>query len=274
MPLVSYISTCMGRLEHLRRALPTWLAQPDSEVVVVDWSCPDGSGDWVKAHHAQAGVVRVPGRAHFNLAAARNAGAARASGRWLCFVDADVLLDPGFSVLVHPLLDPAAYLLSEGGPHELMGTVVVPADAFRAVGGYDEAIEGWGAEDHDLYTRLRWRGLERRRYPHHVLSSIPHDESQRVAHAALKDRGLNWMVNRAYLEAKWSYLKLREEELDLEARRDLYRHVRATILEALESGRHPELAFSLGWRRLVSGVEYESSFTVRLRPAGGGAFHG
>ena len=113
MPLVSYISTCMGRLEHLRRALPTWLAQPDSEVVVVDWSCPDGSGDWVKAHHAQAGVVRVPGRAHFNLAAARNAGAARASGRWLCFVDADVLLDPGFSVLVHPLLDPAAYLLSE-----------------------------------------------------------------------------------------------------------------------------------------------------------------
>lgn len=266
MPLLSIISTCMGRLEHLQRTLPTWLAQPDAEVMVVDWSCPDGSGDWVAASLPEAAVVRVPGRRHFNLSAARNAGAAAARGAWLCFVDADVQLTAGFGDVIRPLLDPDAFLTAQGGPHELMGTAVVPAAAFRDVEGYDEALEGWGSEDWDLYTRLLWRGLERRRYSHEVLVPLPHGEAARVAHAELKDKGVNWLVNRAYLEAKWNFMKLQRRDLPLEERKSLYAHVRETLLAGLERGELPSLEFSLGWSRLITGVEVENRFVLNLRP--------
>src|SRR5260370_11681104 len=40
-PRLSVVVPCKGRLQHLRRSLPTFVAQPDSEVIVVDYDCPD-----------------------------------------------------------------------------------------------------------------------------------------------------------------------------------------------------------------------------------------
>ena len=51
----------------LRQTLGPMLDQPGGSCVVVDYSCPDGAGDWVEAHHPSAWVVRVPGQAGFNL---------------------------------------------------------------------------------------------------------------------------------------------------------------------------------------------------------------
>lgn len=48
MPLLTFVTTCRGRLAHLRRSLPTFVAQPDAEVVVVDYDCPERSGEWVE----------------------------------------------------------------------------------------------------------------------------------------------------------------------------------------------------------------------------------
>ncbi len=42
-PKFSIITTCKGRLEHLKQTLPAMLAQKDSEVIVVDYSCPHGT---------------------------------------------------------------------------------------------------------------------------------------------------------------------------------------------------------------------------------------
>ena len=58
MPLMSAIVTCKGRLEHLKQTLPLLMAMPDSEVIVVDYDCPDRSGDWVRAEHP--GAVKSP----------------------------------------------------------------------------------------------------------------------------------------------------------------------------------------------------------------------
>lgn len=265
MPLVSFVTTCMGRLAHLQRALPTWLVQPDAEIIVVDFSCPDRSGDWVAAEHPGVRVARVQGRRHFNLSAARNAGAAVASGRWLCFLDADILLAPDFGAAVFPQLEEGTYWRSEGGTTDLMGTVLVPRDAFTALDGYDEALEGWGNEDGDFYKRLRWRGVARRTYPHALMASIPHGDDQRVEHAFLRDRGVNWLVNRTYLEAKWNFMRLQERDLTLAERKNLYAHVRASVLQALEGNELPELAFSLGWQAMIPGVEVEHRFSLHLR---------
>jgi hypothetical protein len=56
-----FVTTCMGRLSALRHTVGPMLDQPArAGVVVVDYSCPDGSGAWVEANHPTDRVVRVP----------------------------------------------------------------------------------------------------------------------------------------------------------------------------------------------------------------------
>jgi hypothetical protein len=64
MVSVSYITTCMDRLEFLKQSLPMMLAQPASECVVVDYSCPQRCGEWVEREYSAATVMR----AHHRLA--------------------------------------------------------------------------------------------------------------------------------------------------------------------------------------------------------------
>ena len=43
-----FVTTCMGRLAALRQTLGPMLDQAEgSRIVVVDYTCPDGAGDWV-----------------------------------------------------------------------------------------------------------------------------------------------------------------------------------------------------------------------------------
>jgi hypothetical protein len=49
---VSLITTCKGRLAHLKETLPAFLAQgAGCEVIVVDYDCPEGAATWVNANH-------------------------------------------------------------------------------------------------------------------------------------------------------------------------------------------------------------------------------
>jgi hypothetical protein len=74
---------------------------------------------------------------------------------------------PDFSVLdrlgrTHPAKPPIprAGLRREADPAELWGlSFAVPAAAWQAVGGMDEAFEGYGGEETDLALRLAARGL-------------------------------------------------------------------------------------------------------------------
>ncbi|MBK6472014.1 MAG: glycosyltransferase family 2 protein [Betaproteobacteria bacterium] len=94
---VSLITTCKGRLAHLKETLPAFLAQgAGCEVIVVDYDCPEGAATWVNANHPQARVVQVRDAPIFNACKARSRGSAVATGRWLAFVDADVVLSVGF----------------------------------------------------------------------------------------------------------------------------------------------------------------------------------
>lgn len=265
-PRVSLIATCMGRLAHLRRALPTWTGQPDAEVVLVDWSCPDGSGDWVADAHPEARVVRVPGQPFFHHSAAKNAGAAAARAPWLAFVDADVLLAPDFGERVFPGLVEPAFWVAERGPKELTGTVLCPREAFEAVGGYDEAMVGWGSEDVDFFRRLAARGLPKRTFPADLLTGLPHGDELRVAHTPLKDKDAGWLVNMLYLEAKRALLERQGGELALSVRRSLHAEAQRAVLDSLRGGGDAVLELSTGWRTLSGPAQVEEKlvFTLRL----------
>ncbi len=270
MPQISFITTCMGRLDHLRQSLPTWLVQPDSEVVVVDYSCPQQSGEWVERTRPDVKVVRVPNEPYFNLSRARNAGAGAASGRWLCMVDADVLMAPDFTAALRHLLDTGYFFrVEQGARHDQAGTTLISRDAFNAVGGYDEVIEGWGAEDHDIYLRLQHEGQRRAHFPARLLSSIPHGDDLRTQHAAIRNRLLGWNVNRLYIEGKMTLMRLLGSPPALETRRSLYALVRRAVMEnAGKKEVRVELSLGPGPRATHANVEY-SVVLILKNPAAG-----
>src|SRR5665213_3378936 len=115
-PLFSLVTTCKGRLEHLRFTLPYMLALGDCEVIVVDYDCPDHAGDWVRATHPGVRVVQVADQPLFNLAHARNLGIDAARAPWLMIVDADVIVAPELLDVLRGLMQPGSYLLPEVRP--------------------------------------------------------------------------------------------------------------------------------------------------------------
>jgi glycosyltransferase involved in cell wall biosynthesis len=155
--------------EALAAFRPGW----ETEVIVCDNNSTDGTAAVARAHGAT--VVFEP---HNQIARARNAGAAAATGGWLLFLDADSVPTPALLAEARRAAeDPAilyagAFVQMDGelpwgaallvrGWNALSRTlrwmagsfVLVRAEAFRAVGGFDTGL--YAAEEIDLSRRLK-----------------------------------------------------------------------------------------------------------------------
>lgn len=170
-----------GTLAAIQGALaPLQAAGLRTELLVVDNASSDAT-----ARAAAACGVRVIHEPQRQIARARNAGAARARGHWLLFVDADCTPSAALMADLHACLrDPR---VAGGGSTLHMSGLRLPlralqeswnglsrglrwaagsflfcrAEAFRELGGFSEAL--YAAEEIDLSRRLkRWaraRGL-------------------------------------------------------------------------------------------------------------------
>ncbi|QKQ25290.1 glycosyltransferase family 2 protein [Candidatus Reidiella endopervernicosa] len=134
----------MGRLSHLQQSLPLALAQPNVNCIVVDYSCPNNSGDWVRAHHPEVTVVDVPDQMHFSAATARNLGAGHSDTEWLLFLDADILLPADFLQMTNIELMPDTVYRADtsAGGYDKYGSFLVQRAHFEKVGGFDETFPG------------------------------------------------------------------------------------------------------------------------------------
>lgn len=271
MPSLALITTCRGRLPHLQESLPTFVAQPAAEVVVVDYGCPARSGDWVERGYPQVKVVRAGERPHFELSRARNLGAAAATAPWLCFVDADIRLAPEFMARVGPQLEPGAFYQAKPRTIETWGTSISARADFERVGGYDEVLQGWGKDDDDYYARLVLAGVRHASFPGELLVPISHGDAQRVESYELKDRWLSESINHVYCRAKHDLELLRREPLAVDLRRRLYDEVRAAVLRARGSDGPLELRipFLQQQTRACGSLEARLSYTLP-RPHGEG----
>lgn len=200
---VTIVTTCMGRLGFLKRTLPGWLKETSFHVIVVDYSCPDGTSEWIEKSRfgSRVSVVSVEAEIHegrpvFNLSRARNAGAAEVQG-FVCFLDADTGVDPGFESWLMKRLDSGCMycVVPPRGRADTFGALVVHAEAFENCGGYDEEFTGWGFEDGDLRLRLHWNGIRRIPLPGELLSAIPHENSIRAANYVETDFRKSRSVN-------------------------------------------------------------------------------
>ena len=243
MAQLCFVTTCMGRLDYLKRTLGRIDGQPDTACVVVDYSCPDRCGEWVEANHPAVRVVRVPGRTTFSRSRACNAGSRAVDSPWICFCDCDVLFDPGFAARVLPRLEPGCYY--SGQPIRefgLNGTFICARADFERVDGYDEVYEGWAGEDVDLYGALEFVGVERGSFPSSLLRHLEHGERSRVRFYEIKERYVSQTINGIYRFAKFDLMRETGGPLTLSVRKELYATVREGTEGAIREGRSVGLA--------------------------------
>ena len=242
----SIITTSKGRVEHLKRSLPKMIGQPSTEVIVVDFSCPQGTGDFVRAHFPQARVVAVDGEPHFSNWKARNAGASAASSDVLVFCDADTILADDAIARISDTLPEKAFgyfvrastaRFNTSGlrlaSNQLRGFHAIPSADFRRVGGYDEVLRGYAAGgDTDLEERLKLISVAPCPLdPAVVASVIEHDNASRTEHHA-DPIAISYGAGLLYRAAKLALLRLRKRaELPLKVRRTLYRNAREAALK-------------------------------------------
>jgi glycosyltransferase involved in cell wall biosynthesis len=232
---LSLITTCKGRLNYLRQTLPEMTKQEHVECVVVDYGCPQGTGDWVAEHFPQVKVVRVKDDPGFNQCRARNLGAAAATSSLFCFVDADIRLAPGFASWIGANCAAKTFLRAQPVTMDTWGTFVCRREDFWRVGGYDEVYEGYGASPEDLYLRLASAGTSERGFPATLISSIPNSDAERTAFYATNNRWWQHRINSLYLIAKLDLMKLLEEDLSIKQKEALYAQSRQAIGQAMSS---------------------------------------
>lgn len=199
---------------HAARAAFTALGW-DSEVVVCDNNSTDRTGELARA--AGAKVVCEPVN---QIARARNAGAAAATGDWLVFVDADSQPTAGLFADVAEVIRAGRHLAGgsslrlDAAPwwtwffvngwltvscvaHWAAGSFVfVEAEAFRTVGGFNQAL--YASEEIDLSQRLNRLARQRRLRPLCILTRHPLLTSARKAHLYTPWEHLRFMLKAAF----------------------------------------------------------------------------
>jgi len=214
------------------------LAQDCHEVIVVDYSCPQGTGAFVSSHFPSVRLVTVAGQSHFSNWKARNAGAAVARSDVLIFVDADTILNKGAVDWIAGHIAPRTYgffetkassAFNRGGPrvaaNQLKGFQVIPARAFQTACGYDDVLEGYAAgADTDLEHRLTRMGLARFPLdPCIVEAVVQHDAASRTKNH-VEPIKTSYAAGLLYRAAKRTLLGMnRQPELPIALRRNLYR---------------------------------------------------
>jgi glycosyltransferase involved in cell wall biosynthesis len=186
--LVSVVMPAKNATAHIREAIESVFAQGDdvSELIIVDDGSTDDTVSVVRS--LGAGRIRLAVNGNTGVSAARNLGAAMAGGHWLMFLDADDRLRPGavstlvaaakaapHAVVVYGDYDsidgegrpigrrgllkqrskPSGQVLTRLAAGNFIvngGVMLVRADAFNAVGGFDESLKY--CEDWHCWCRL------------------------------------------------------------------------------------------------------------------------
>jgi len=159
--LITCITTCKGRLSHLKRSLPSFASEFQS-VIVVDWNCPDHTTEWIENlnHPNITPLFHKEGTEVFHKTAAMNVGAKYAiahGATQLCFIDADTLIirDNLRAELETLEQDQIAITGPKTFAHsQLVGFLCVESTRFQRIKGFNETFIGWGYEDLDIRMRL------------------------------------------------------------------------------------------------------------------------
>ena len=247
-PLLTSITVCKNRLEHLKQSLPLLAKNADLEIIVVDYGCSQGTSAWVKENYPQVKVVEITDGSTYVTARGRNIGEKYATTHWLLFIDADVLIQ-------EPLLDWAKnnlktnnFYITQKQGSELTGTFFCNRYDFDRIDGFDECFDLWGGEDDDVYFRLQKSGVHPQCYPETMFSSISHDNSVRMAEYNNLSRITAQAICNAYRCVKYDVMDLKQRKLTLDERKQIRRSVREFVESDSVGGNRFIYSYAIGER--------------------------
>jgi len=183
---ISLITAVKNREEMLRQTLPTWLANPEiDEIIIVDWSSDNSIEDLLAGFRDdRIFLAIVNDQAKWVLSYAYNLAARLASKDKILKIDADVKIMPGF--FGKHQLKPGLFFTgnwriarNENETH-LNGMAFYFRSDFFMINGYNEFITTYGWDDTDLFDRMIENGLTRSDIDPDALFHIPHED--RVIH--------------------------------------------------------------------------------------------
>lgn len=116
-PCISVIMPVYNAEKTLADAVRAVLAQdmPDLELLLIDDGSTDGSGQIARTLAARDARIRLVSQPNKGICAARNAGLARAAGRYLAFCDDDDLFLPGALRRLYTLAEQTGADVVRGG---------------------------------------------------------------------------------------------------------------------------------------------------------------
>ncbi len=260
---IAFVTVCKGRLHHIKETLPLIVSEGPEEIVLVDYGCPQNVGDWVEAHFDSVKVVRVADDLEFCVSRGRNIGALSTEAPWICFIDADVKIAPGFVDWMRTNADASCFyrngLVNGIRDIETYGTFLCSRRAFDAVTGFDEIFRGWGGEDDDIFMRLSRAGFTQAAYPAEFVSPISHGDDERVQFHRLKNKEVQRLINDFYIQAKRNVMDCLQvppnQELGIEIRKEIDSKIRQGVFEWIANpvGPPPQINMSQATQSHLNG---------------------
>jgi len=188
---LSIATSVMNRTEHLLESVVTWLRLPFKKIVIIDWSSDKPVSESLIEHGIdddRISITRIEGQTRYSHSEARNIKMSQVDG-WVLSIDSDIMLTPKFGRTVVLSKDTKAMYMNDrfNSNKSLYGTTIFHKDEFDSVGGCTNVIDGWGAEDHDLYLRMKDNGCTVRSLGERTLFHIPHDDFSRTYNTNYED---------------------------------------------------------------------------------------
>lgn len=197
---ISFCTTCMGRLEQIKKTLPKNITDNLSyglvEFVLLDYNSNDNLDAWVKnemIEYINSGVLvylKTFEPAHWNVSHAKNTAAKYGSGDIICNIDADQFLNKGFANYINDCFNENSNIFLTGRKKgfeslDTKGRVCLWKADFLELRGFDEKVLGYGFDDDDFYSRLTTLGREEKYIDDQFLESISHNDFERIKNTSL-----------------------------------------------------------------------------------------
>ena len=208
LPWISFTTCCKGRLHQLEQTMPQNLewnrSYPNLEFVLLDYNSQDGLEEWVKQHmqqHIASGRLKYfkfPTPEYYSFSHAKNLAMRLAEGEIICNLDADNFTADRFAFYLAEQLEHVDFLVGcstdngtfdSDGDQGVTGRFAIRKSLFNHMGGYDERMDSWGFEDHDLFHRLQLLNCSSKTIDSKYLKCITHGDEERNAFTRFKNIG-------------------------------------------------------------------------------------
>jgi hypothetical protein len=166
-PIISYCTSCMGRLWQLKKTLPINIKQleNDEELCLVNYNSNDGLHEYIVQYHVNdivSGKLRYFFTTEpkiFHMSKAKNLSHRVSQGQFVFNLDADNFINKDtrafFKSNTRSILHER--VIGMGGT---WGRIGMSREIFFEIGGYDETFMPMGYQDIDLLKRLSLKGYD------------------------------------------------------------------------------------------------------------------